>query len=87
LFRLKDGEYTRLLTGSNGNAAALIGGVTLYLAANIGFEGESGNARSILEEAKLRWKNKILLIVNKISQVGGLILVAVNSCLRLYRDN
>ncbi|EAQ88761.1 hypothetical protein CHGG_05380 [Chaetomium globosum CBS 148.51] len=35
MFRLKDGLHTLLLTGASGNAAALIGGVTLHSAANI----------------------------------------------------
>ncbi|KAK4118967.1 hypothetical protein N657DRAFT_550072, partial [Parathielavia appendiculata] len=35
MFRLKDGLHTLILTGASGNAAALIGGVTLHSAANI----------------------------------------------------
>jgi hypothetical protein len=32
MFRLKGGLHTLLLTGASGNAAALIGGVTLHSA-------------------------------------------------------
>jgi len=79
MFRLKDGLYTLLLIGVSGNAAALIGGVTLHLVANIGFKSINGTIRNILEEEKLHWKSKIILIINEISQVGGLTLASVNS--------
>jgi hypothetical protein len=87
IFRLKDGLHTLLLTGASGNAAALIGGVTLYSAANIGFEGRAATTKNVSEEEKLRWKNMIMLIVDEISQVGGLTLAAVDSRLRQYRDD
>ena len=87
MFRLKDVLYTLLLTGASGNAAALIGGVTLHSAANIGFEGENGTTKHISEDEKLRWKNKTMLIIDEISQVGGLTLASVDSRLRLYRDD
>ena len=45
---------TLLLTGTSGNVAALIGGVTLHSATNIGFEGKNEVARNISEEEKLR---------------------------------
>jgi hypothetical protein len=86
MFRLKDGLYTLLLTDASGNAAALIGRVTLHSATNIGFEGKSETTRPISEE-KLRWKNITMLIIDEISQVGGLTLAAVDSRLRQYRDN
>lgn len=54
MFWLKGGLYTLLLTGASGNAAALIGGVTLHSAANIEFEGKNKTIRTILEEEKLR---------------------------------
>jgi hypothetical protein len=55
MFRLKDGLHTLLLTGASGNAAALIGGVTLHSAANIGFEDRVAKTKNISEEEKLRW--------------------------------
>ncbi|EAQ92510.1 hypothetical protein CHGG_00745 [Chaetomium globosum CBS 148.51] len=87
MFRLKDGLHTLLLTGASGNAAALIGGVTLHSAANIGFEGRAATTKNISEEEKLRWKNMIMLVINEISQVGGLTLAAVDSRLKQYRDD
>jgi hypothetical protein len=87
MFRLKDGPHTLLLTGASGNAAALIGGVTLHSATNIGFEDRAAKTKNIPEEEKLRWKNMIMLIVDEISQVGGLTLAAVDSRLRQYRDD
>ncbi|KNB04789.1 hypothetical protein FOXG_19407 [Fusarium oxysporum f. sp. lycopersici 4287] len=69
------------------NAAALIGGVTLHSACNIGFEDKTEITRNISEEEKLRWKSKTMLIVDEISQVGGLTLASVDSRLRLYRDD
>lgn len=66
MFRLKDAQQTLLLTGASGNAAALIGGVTLHSAANIGFEGSSERPRRISEEEKLRWKSKVILVVDEI---------------------
>jgi hypothetical protein len=45
MFRLKGGLHTLLLTGASGNAAALIGGVTLHSAANIPFEGRAATTR------------------------------------------
>ncbi len=53
LLRLKDGLDTMLLTGANGNAAALIGGVIIYSAAGFGFGGSKGAARLLSEERKL----------------------------------
>ncbi|KXX73525.1 hypothetical protein MMYC01_209830, partial [Madurella mycetomatis] len=82
--RLKDGLYILLLTGASGNAAALSGGVTLYIVTNIAFEGRAATAKNVLEEEKLRWKNIIMLIVDEISQVGGLILVARPESLAKY---
>jgi hypothetical protein len=87
MFRLKDGLHTLLLTGASGNAAALIGGVTLHSASNIGFDGKNETTRNISEEEKLRWKNKNMLIVDEISQVGGLTLASVDRRLRMYRDD
>jgi hypothetical protein len=87
MFRLQDGLHTLLLTGASGNAAALIGGVTLHSATNIGFEGRNEAARTISEEEKLRWKSMTMLIIDEISQVGGLTLAAVDSRLRQYRDD
>ncbi|KAF6528270.1 hypothetical protein HZS61_008572 [Fusarium oxysporum f. sp. conglutinans] len=87
MFRLKDGLHTLLVTGASGNAAALIGGVTLHSACNIGFEDKTEITRNISEEEKLRWKSKTMLIVDEISQVGGLTLASVDSRLRLYRDD
>lgn len=66
MFRLKDGLHTLLLTDANGNAAALIGGVTLHLATNIGFEGKNEVVKNISEE-KLCWRNMVMLIVDEIS--------------------
>ncbi|EAQ84157.1 predicted protein [Chaetomium globosum CBS 148.51] len=68
MFRLKDGLHTLLLTGASGNAAALIGGVTLHSAANIAFEGRAATAKNVSEEEKLRWKNMIMLVIDEISQ-------------------
>jgi hypothetical protein len=87
MFRLKDGLHTLLLTGASGNAAALIGGVTLHSATKIGFEGKNKTTRPISEEEKLRWKSMTMLIVDEISQVGGLLLAEVDSRLRQYRDD
>ncbi|EAQ85212.1 hypothetical protein CHGG_09226 [Chaetomium globosum CBS 148.51] len=87
MFRLKDGLHTLFLTGASGNAAALIGGVTLHSAANIGFEGKNEVSRNVSEEEKLRWKNMVMLIVDEISQVGGLTLAAVDNRLRQYRED
>ncbi len=87
MFRLKDGLHTLLLTGASDNAAALIGGVTLHSAANIGFEDSAGTMKNISEEEKMRWKNMTKLIIDEISQVGGLTLAAVDSRLKLYRED
>jgi hypothetical protein len=87
MFRLKGDLHTLLLTGASGNAAALIGGVTLHSAANIPFEGRAATTKNVSEEEKLRWKNMTMLIVDEISQVGGLTLAAVDSRMRQYRDD
>jgi hypothetical protein len=87
MFRIKGGLHTLLLTGASGNAAVLIGGVTLHSAANIPFEGRAATTKNVSEEEKLRWKNMTMLIVDEISQVGGLTLAAVDSRLRQYRDD
>jgi hypothetical protein len=42
---------------------------------------------SLAEEEKLRWKNMTMLIFDEISQVGGLMLAAVDSRLKLYRED
>ena len=76
MLRLKNGLHTLLLTGASGITAALIGGVTLHSATNIGFEGKNDVAKNISEEEKLRWKNMVMLIIDDISQVGGLTLAA-----------
>jgi len=53
MFRLKDVLHILFVTGASGNAAALIGGVTLHLAVNIGFKGENGAIRTISEDKRL----------------------------------
>ncbi|KAK8093142.1 uncharacterized protein PG998_014543 [Apiospora kogelbergensis] len=87
LFRLKEAEHALLLTGASGNAAALIGGVTLHSATGIGFEGNSEAGRRVSEEEKLRWKSKVMLVVDEISQVGGLTLASVDNRMQQYRDD
>ncbi|KAK3350299.1 hypothetical protein B0T25DRAFT_592226 [Lasiosphaeria hispida] len=86
MFRLKGSLHILLLMGASRNTAMLIGRVMLHSAVNIGFEGKNETVRTILEEEKLYWKNKMMLVVDEISQVGGLILASVDSCLRVYRD-
>jgi hypothetical protein len=61
--------------------------VTLHSAANVPFEGRAATTKNISEEEKLRWKNMTMLIIDEISQVGGLTLAAVDSRLRRYRDD
>lgn len=87
LFRLKDGLDTMLLTGANGNAAALIGGVTIHSAVGFGFGGIKGGARLLSEERKLQWKKKIVVVIDEISQVGGELFLEVDNRLRAYRDD
>jgi len=55
--------------------------VTLHSATNVGFDGKNEAARIVLKE-KLRWKNITMLIVDEISQVGGLVLAAEDGRLR-----
>jgi hypothetical protein len=43
--------------------------------------------KNISEGEKLRWKNMTMLIIDEISQVGGLTLAAVDSRLKLYRED
>jgi hypothetical protein len=43
--------------------------------------------RYVSKEEKLRWKNMVMLIVDEISQVGGLTLAALDGRLRQYRDD
>jgi hypothetical protein len=59
MFRLKGGLHTLLLTGASGNAAALIGGVTLHSATNIEIEGKNETTRNVSEEEKLRWRIRL----------------------------
>ncbi|KAK6844049.1 hypothetical protein PG987_004909 [Apiospora arundinis] len=49
--------------------------------------GEQRRAKVAMGEEKLRWKSKVMLIMDEISQVGGLTLAAVDSRLRQYRDD
>jgi len=58
----------------------------LHSASSIGFDGNE-TARNISEDEKLRLKNKTMLIVDEISQVGGLTLASVDSRLGLYRGD
>ncbi|KAG7000807.1 ATP-dependent DNA helicase PIF1 [Fusarium oxysporum f. sp. conglutinans] len=87
LTAVRRSEIKDMPVSASGNAAALIGGVTLHSACNIGFEDKTEITRNISEEEKLRWKSKTMLIVDEISQVGGLTLASVDSRLRLYRDD
>lgn len=64
----------------------MIEGVTLYLATGIDFKSNSEAERRMPEE-KLRWKRKVVLVIDKISQVIDLTLASVDSQLRWYRDD
>ena len=54
MFRQKDALHTVLVTAASGNAAALVGGVTLHSATGLGFEGELAAPRAVPERVKLR---------------------------------
>jgi len=87
IFRLKDNLHTLLLTDANGNTTALIGGMIFHSLYNIGFKDINGNIKNITKKEKLYWKDKIILIVDKINQINKLTLVSINSRLKLYKDN
>ncbi len=82
MFRLKGKLYILFLTNANRNTVIFIGGMIFYSAYNIGFEGKSGIIRIISEEEKLRWKYKVILIVDEINQINKLTFTTVNNCLK-----
>src|SRR5216117_1403100 len=93
IFRVKGQLHQILVTASSGSAAAKIGGITIHSACGLGVDESGGRMRQSKaalnpsEETRWRWGQKIFLILDEISMVGGSTLHEVNERLQLLRGD
>ena len=93
LFRLKDQDHLVLITASSGSAAAKIGGVTIHSACKLGVDdsgrrvGRSNAADNVSEETRWRWKQKLVLVIDEVSMIGGSTLDDIDERIRMLRGD
>ena len=93
LFRLKEQDHLVLITASSGSAAAKIGGVTIHSACKMRVDenGRHGNrittADNPSEETRWRWKQKLVLVLDEVSMIGGSTLDDIDERIRMFRGD
>jgi hypothetical protein len=91
IFRLKDQTSLILITGSSGSAAAKIGGITIHSACGLQVDEngsrlqQSKGNRNPSEEIRWRWRQKIILVIDEISMIGGATLYDIDQRLQFLR--
>ena len=93
VFRLKDQSHLLLITGSSGSAAAKIGGITIHSACGLRIE-ENGNylyqtraTDNPSEETRWRWRQKLALVLDEVSMIGGSTLYDIDQRLQMLRGS
>ncbi|KAJ3552042.1 hypothetical protein NPX13_g11212 [Xylaria arbuscula] len=75
------------ITGTSGSAAAQIGGTTVHSACGLDARRSSSNQPLIFSEAKKWiWKQKLVLVIDEVSMLGGATLYDISCHLQSLRD-
>ncbi|KAG7408961.1 ATP-dependent DNA helicase PIF1 [Fusarium oxysporum f. sp. raphani] len=75
------------ITGTSGSEAAQIGGTTLHSACGLDIHHSNDREPPIFSEAKKwRWKQKLVLVIDEVSMLGGATLFQANCRLQALRD-
>jgi hypothetical protein len=88
VFSTKGQSHLLQITGTSGSAAAQIGGTTLHSACGLDTHRSSQAQLPIFSEAKKwTWKQKLVLVVDEVSMLGGATLYEVSRNLQSLRDS
>jgi hypothetical protein len=74
------------ITGTSGSAAAQIGGTTVHSACGLDTRRSSNQPLSFSEGKKWMWKQKLVLIIDEVSMLGGATLYEISRHLQSLRD-
>ena len=88
VFTARGQPHQLQITGTSGSAAAQIGGTTLHSACglDIGRPNNKQQAPIFSEAKKLMWKQKLVLVTDEVSMLGGTTLFNANCRLQALRD-
>ena len=74
------------VTGTSGSAAAHIGGTTVHSACALDTRRSSKQPPPFSEAKKWTWKQKLVLVIDEVSMLGGATLYDINCHLQSLRD-
>jgi hypothetical protein len=87
VFEARGQSHLLQITGTSGSAAAQIGGTTLHSACGLDTHRPSQKQLLIFSEAKKwTWKQKLVLVTDEVSMLGGATLYEVSRNLQSLRD-
>jgi PIF1-like helicase len=89
LFRLRDEAHLVIITASSGSAASKVEGITIHSACKLSVDdsGRRLNKNNISQEYRWRWKQKLVLIIDEISMIGGSTFSDIDERMRIYRED
>uniref|UniRef100_A0A8H7NHY1 ATP-dependent DNA helicase n=1 Tax=Bionectria ochroleuca TaxID=29856 RepID=A0A8H7NHY1_BIOOC len=87
VFSARGQSHLLRITGTSGSAAAHIGGTTLYSACGLDTRRSSDKKLPLFSEAKKwMWKQKLVLVIDEVSMLGGATLYEASCRLQSLRD-
>lgn len=87
VFTARGQSHLLQITGTSGSSAAHVGGTTIHSACGLDTHRASNNGPPPFPEAKKwAWKQKLVLVIDEISMLGGASLHAVHCHLQALRD-
>ena len=90
VFRAKGQLHRLIITASSGSAAARIGGMTIHSACGLQTDDYGKATRSAFnpsEETKWRWDQKLAIVLDEVSMVGGATLHDIDEHLQRLRED
>jgi hypothetical protein len=87
VFSARGQSHLLRITGTSGSAAAHIGGTTLHSACGLDTRRSSDKKLPLFSEAKKwMWKQKLVLVIDEVSMLGGATLYEASCRLQSLRD-
>ncbi|KAJ3509146.1 hypothetical protein NM208_g15708 [Fusarium decemcellulare] len=87
VFSARGQPHLLQITGTSGSAAAQIGGTTLHSACGLDARRSSDRRLPLFSEAKKSvWKQKLVLVIDEVSMLGGATLYEASCRLQSLRD-